>query len=32
MITHRFHFTAINDALALIENPAIENGKVVLFF
>jgi 2-desacetyl-2-hydroxyethyl bacteriochlorophyllide A dehydrogenase len=32
MITHRFHFTAVQDALALIENPAIENGKVVLLF
>ena len=32
MITHRFNFTSINEALALIENPAIENGKVVLLF
>jgi 2-desacetyl-2-hydroxyethyl bacteriochlorophyllide A dehydrogenase len=32
MITHRFNFTEINEALAVIENPAIENGKVVLFF
>jgi 2-desacetyl-2-hydroxyethyl bacteriochlorophyllide A dehydrogenase len=32
MITHRFNFTEINDALGVIENPAIENGKVVLFF
>ncbi|HTE09827.1 MAG TPA: zinc-binding alcohol dehydrogenase family protein [Chitinophagaceae bacterium] len=32
MITHRFNFTAIHDALHVIENPAIENGKVVLFF
>ena len=32
MITHRFNFTEIDDALAVIENPAIENGKVVLFF
>jgi 2-desacetyl-2-hydroxyethyl bacteriochlorophyllide A dehydrogenase len=32
MITHRFNFMEVNDALRLIENPAIENGKVVLFF
>lgn len=32
MITHRYHFTEIHDALRLIENPEIENGKVVLFF
>ena len=32
MITHRFHFTEINKALQLIENPEIEKGKVVLFF
>ena len=32
MITHRFNFTAIDDALRLVENPAIEKGKVVLLF
>jgi len=32
MITHRFPFLAIHDALSLIENPASENGKVVLVF
>jgi len=32
MITHRFHFTAIHDALRVIEDPVIENGKVVLLF
>jgi len=32
MITHRFHFTAIHDALRLIEDSAIEKGKVVLLF
>jgi len=32
MITHRFHFTDIHDALGVIEDPAIENGKVVLLF
>lgn len=32
MITHRYHFTEIHDALRLIENPEIEKGKVVLFF
>jgi L-gulonate 5-dehydrogenase len=32
MITHRFHFTAIHDALRLMEDPAIEKGKVVLLF
>ena len=32
MITHRFPFTEIHDAIKLIENPAIENGKVVLLF
>ncbi len=32
MITHRFPFTEINDALALIENTIIHNGKVVLLF
>jgi len=32
MISHRFPFTQINEALHLIENPANENGKVVLMF
>ncbi|MEO5682663.1 MAG: zinc-binding alcohol dehydrogenase family protein [Chitinophagaceae bacterium] len=32
MISHRFHFTQIQEALDLIEDPAMENGKVVLFF
>ena len=32
MITHRFHFTDIHDALGVIEDPTIENGKVVLLF
>ncbi|MES2331745.1 MAG: zinc-binding alcohol dehydrogenase family protein [Bacteroidota bacterium] len=32
MITHRFNFTEIHDALDVIEDPEIENGKVVLFF
>ena len=32
MISHRFHFTAIKDALQVIEDPAVENGKVVLLF
>ena len=32
MITHRFPFTEIHEALRLIENPASENGKVVLLF
>lgn len=32
MITHRFHFLQIHEALKVIENPAIENGKVVLSF
>ena len=32
MITHRFHFLKIREAMKLIENPAIEKGKVVLFF
>ncbi len=32
MITHRFAFTQIHDALLLVENPAIEKGKVVLLF
>jgi len=32
MITHRYPFTEIHEALRLIENPEIEKGKVVLFF
>jgi threonine dehydrogenase-like Zn-dependent dehydrogenase len=32
MITHRFPFTEIHEALRVIEDPAIENGKVVLIF
>ncbi len=32
MITHRFHFLKIREAMKLIEDPAIEKGKVVLFF
>ncbi len=32
MITHCFPFTEIHEALKLIENPEIENGKVVLLF
>jgi len=32
MISHRFPFTQIDEALRLIENPANENGKVVLMF
>ncbi len=32
MITHRFHFLQIHEALKVIENPEIENGKVVLSF
>jgi 2-desacetyl-2-hydroxyethyl bacteriochlorophyllide A dehydrogenase len=32
MITHRYPFTEIHAALRLIEDPAIEKGKVVLFF
>lgn len=32
MITHRFPFTAIHEALRVVENPAIEKGKVVLVF
>ena len=32
MITHRYPFTEIHEALKLIEDPAIEKGKVVLFF
>jgi 2-desacetyl-2-hydroxyethyl bacteriochlorophyllide A dehydrogenase len=32
MITHRFPFTEVNDALRLVENAEIEKGKVVLLF
>jgi 2-desacetyl-2-hydroxyethyl bacteriochlorophyllide A dehydrogenase len=32
MITHRYNFTDIHEALGVIEDPAVENGKVVLFF
>lgn len=32
MITHRFPFTEIQEALRIIEDPQIENGKVVLLF
>jgi 2-desacetyl-2-hydroxyethyl bacteriochlorophyllide A dehydrogenase len=32
MITHRFPFTEIQDALRLVENAEIEKGKVVLLF
>ncbi len=32
MITHRFPFLQVDDALKLIEDPGIEKGKVVLFF
>lgn len=32
MITHRYPFTEIHAALKLIEDPAIEKGKVVLVF
>lgn len=32
MITHRFNFMEIDQALALIENPKLEKGKVVLLF
>lgn len=32
MITHRFHFTNIHEALKVIEDPMIENGKIVLLF
>ena len=32
MITHRFHFLKIREAMKLIEDPTIEKGKVVLFF
>lgn len=31
-ITHRFNFTEIKDALHVIENPNVENGKVGLLF
>jgi len=32
MITHRFPFTEVHDAFALIEDPEVNNGKVVLMF
>jgi 2-desacetyl-2-hydroxyethyl bacteriochlorophyllide A dehydrogenase len=32
MITHRFAFTDIHAALQLVEDPAIEKGKVILLF
>lgn len=32
MITHRFSFTEIHNATALIEDPEVHNGKVVLLF
>ncbi|MBV9986782.1 MAG: zinc-binding alcohol dehydrogenase family protein [Chitinophagaceae bacterium] len=32
MITHRFPFTAIHEALRVIEDPAVNNGKVMLHF
>lgn len=32
MITHRFNFMEIHEALALIEDPKIEKGKIVLLF
>lgn len=32
MITHRFNFMQIQEALNLIDNPAVEKGKVVLLF
>ena len=32
MITHRYSFTDIHAALKLIEDPAVEKGKVVLLF
>ena len=32
MITHRFPFTDIQEALHLIEDPTVETGKVVLLF
>ncbi|MGE0018720.1 MAG: zinc-binding alcohol dehydrogenase family protein [Draconibacterium sp.] len=31
-ITHRFHFTEIDEALKIIDNPEIEKGKVILYF
>jgi 2-desacetyl-2-hydroxyethyl bacteriochlorophyllide A dehydrogenase len=32
MVTHRFPFTEIQEALRVIEDPAIDNGKVLLYF
>jgi L-gulonate 5-dehydrogenase len=32
MITHRFKFSEIHNAVALIEDPEVNNGKVVLLF
>jgi 2-desacetyl-2-hydroxyethyl bacteriochlorophyllide A dehydrogenase len=32
MVTHRFPFTEIHEALRVIEDPAIDNGKVLLYF
>lgn len=32
MITHHFYFEQIKEAIALIENPSLEKGKVVLYF
>ncbi|HLO80658.1 MAG TPA: zinc-binding alcohol dehydrogenase family protein [Chitinophagaceae bacterium] len=32
MITHRFHFLDIHDALKLVDDPETEKGKVVLLF
>jgi len=32
MITHRFSFSKIKNAIALIEDPEVYNGKVVLLF
>jgi len=32
MITHRFHFLEIEEAMKLIDNADVEKGKVVLFF
>ena len=32
MITHRFHFLKIHEAMKLVEDSAIEKGKVVLIF
>jgi len=32
MITHRFSFSEIKNAIALIEDPEVYNGKVVLLF